>query len=610
MSTSSEIGIVRRMWQQLFGTTHGGERNMSAVFGYPDKLRPENLISLYYRGDIATRIVRAYPKATWRHTPKVRDEAGENRDESDFVAAWEDLIERHGIIRYMERADIVQCQGEFGTLLMGMQDGKPLDQPLTPGSHRLLYLKPYLQAHTQITEWDQDTQSPRFGLPRIYTLNTAASVLGNAPSQGTIRVHHSRIIHIAEHLDQDEVFGAPLLMSIYNRLIDLQKTVGASAENYWLAANRGTAYEIADDMEVDETEKEKIRNQIEEFHDQLRRSLLLKGIKANPISGSIQDGAPIIDNLLTILAGATGIPKRILTGSEQGELASSQDEGNWLARIDERRSNFATPCMIKPFVETMIATGNLPKPKGRSDTNTGWWVEWDEVAGLSETQRAELNERRSNMLRNYTTSPGADLLVPPQEFRTEFLGLEAESEFDLPAFDDLDEEDAEVRDEFERARQNAEPRPLYVCRKVINGEDIVAWAKSQGFVTTLPADQLHVTVTFSRAPVNWMKMGASWSDKPSGQIAVPAGGPRLVEALGDKGAIVLMFSCSELSWRHEDMMREGASWEHSFYQPHITLTYTGHEDLSAVEPYSGPIILGPEIFEDITEDWEQGIAEE
>ena len=151
---------------------------------------------------------------------------------------------------------------------------------------------------------------------------------------------------------------------------------------------------------------------------------------------------------------------------------------------------------------------------------------------------------------------------------------------------------------------DASPRTLYVSRKVTNAKDILDWAKRQGFTETLTADDLHVTVLYSRTPVDWMKMGDNWSDNGKGGLTVPAGGARIVEPLGDKGAVVLLFSSSSLIWRHEDMVRNGASHDYAEYQPHVTISYNaGDLDLSKVEPYRGKIEFGPEIFEELDLDW-------
>jgi hypothetical protein len=168
---------------------------------------------------------------------------------------------------------------------------------------------------------------------------------------------------------------------------------------------------------------------------------------------------------------------------------------------------------------------------------------------------------------------------------------------------------------------DATPRTLYVRRDVINAKEILTWARSQGFgksgAKQLTADDLHVTITFSRTPVDWMKMGSatdfgSYDDK--GELFVPPGGPRMLERLGpEKDAVVLLFSNSQLCWRHEDMVRNGASWDFPEYQPHITIAYDkpdGGMDISKIEPYRGQIVLGPEIFEEVDEGWKTKITSE
>ncbi len=89
------------------------------------------------------------------------------------------------------------------------------------------------------------------------------------------------------------------------------------------------------------------------------------------------------------------------------------------------------------------------------------------------------------------------------------------------------------------ATADAAPRALYVHRDVVNAADIIAWAKGQGFESTLPADDLHVTVTFSRTPVDWMQMGQSWSGE-DGKLRIPPGGVRMMERFGE--ATVLRLS--------------------------------------------------------------------
>lgn len=160
------------------------------------------------------------------------------------------------------------------------------------------------------------------------------------------------------------------------------------------------------------------------------------------------------------------------------------------------------------------------------------------------------------------------------------------------------------------AANDASPRPLYVHRKLLNGGELIDWAKAQGFDVTVPADQLHVTVLYSRAAVDPMAMGEGWSSDPDGGLVIKAGGPRALERFGE-GAVVLQFASWALQSRHDEMVRAGASHDYPEYLPHITLTYQAPEgiDLEAIKPFSGELRFGPEVFEPLDLDWKSKITE-
>jgi hypothetical protein len=157
---------------------------------------------------------------------------------------------------------------------------------------------------------------------------------------------------------------------------------------------------------------------------------------------------------------------------------------------------------------------------------------------------------------------------------------------------------------------DATPRPLYVQRKLLNAADLIAWAKGNGFATTLPASDMHVTVLYSRSPVDPMKMGRDWREDEKGQIIVRPGGPRVIEKLGEN-AVVLRFACPDLDWRHKDMIEAGGSHDWPEFQPHVTISYTAPEgvDIDALKPFNGALRFGPEIFEALDLDWKSKIAE-
>lgn len=162
----------------------------------------------------------------------------------------------------------------------------------------------------------------------------------------------------------------------------------------------------------------------------------------------------------------------------------------------------------------------------------------------------------------------------------------------------------------EKERRQAEfaamdPKPLYVSRRVKpeTAKKLLAWASAAGIPDLYPAADLHVTVLYSKSPVDWFDMGSDSEWSGDADLTIPEGGPRTVEKLGDAGAIVLRFSSNRLKWRHDEMVAKGASHDFDEYAPHVTLALAPEFETEGVEPYTGELRFGPEIFEDIVEDW-------
>ncbi len=149
-----------------------------------------------------------------------------------------------------------------------------------------------------------------------------------------------------------------------------------------------------------------------------------------------------------------------------------------------------------------------------------------------------------------------------------------------------------------------EPRSLYVRRDVLNTEAILSWAKEQGFVSIVPPESLHVTIIYSKTPVDWTKIGDAWALNEDGTHTVKPGGPRSIEQFNQR-ALVLAFADNYLQSRNHFAREAGATSNFPDYIPHITLSYREQPiDLEKIIPYRGEIVLGPEIFEEIKESFD------
>lgn len=109
-------------------------------------------------------------------------------------------------------------------------------------------------------------------------------------------------------------------------------------------------------------------------------------------------------------------------------------------------------------------------------------------------------------------------------------------------------------------------------------------------------EDFHVTLVYSKAAVDWRAV-----DQHVDTVTV-TGGKRSVEMFGDN-ALVLRFESSTLQKQHADLLRAGCSSDYREYKPHITIAYLldadADIDLDSIEPYTGDIVLGPEVFVEI-----------
>lgn len=150
---------------------------------------------------------------------------------------------------------------------------------------------------------------------------------------------------------------------------------------------------------------------------------------------------------------------------------------------------------------------------------------------------------------------------------------------------------------FNPKARAVEPAPMYASYPVENGEDIVAWAEAQGIRDIIPAEKMHITVAYSRDPVDTR-------DLPPARAAAVEDDGRSVQLLGEDGDIVLMVTSPDLMARWATIKDAGASYDYESYRPHITISYGAKDvDISDVEPYDGPIQLGEEEIEDLKTGW-------
>jgi hypothetical protein len=433
-------------------------RKLWQAFGYPNIITAADYWDAYKRNGIANRIVKSYPNACWRDGTTVNDDDGSDMDKdsddySEFAAAWYELQKANKIYHYLERADRMARVGQFSILVMGFADNSRMSTPLV-GEAELRYMNAYAEKSVTITQWDTDPESERFGLPVLYRVQVdnqndpgSKQVTPNA----SFVVHFSRVIHVVENPDDTEIFGEPALRPVWNYVIDLEKVTGSSSETFWLNARGGMSIEAAADAKLTAEGIQAMKEQVEEYENQLRRVIAIQGAKVNAIATTVASPQANAELLFSLISGATGIPQRILFGSERGELASSEDANSWESRVDERRQNHCGPMILIPFINRMIETGNMPEPSG------DWWAVWPEASAASPEKQADIAVKRTNALVAYANS-AADQIVGPTEFRP-WIGLEPVPDAGVIEEDDDEDTLGLGEDEEEEAEEEVVEDP-------------------------------------------------------------------------------------------------------------------------------------------------------
>jgi hypothetical protein len=125
-------------------------RDIDDECGYPKSetgtgvgsFNPDLYRMLYEREAIATRVVQVMPRECWQVTPEVYEDPS-TENVTDFEEAWDELeVNMSGIQSYhrdeiggtiwehLLRADILSGIGHFGIILLGIDDGKNLQDPV------------------------------------------------------------------------------------------------------------------------------------------------------------------------------------------------------------------------------------------------------------------------------------------------------------------------------------------------------------------------------------------------------------------------------------------------------------------------------------------------
>lgn len=405
-SDAPQYTLQRLDFLRRAGKQYSGSRDVYEVAGYELTPDYDDYWSYYDRHPIAGRIVDMPAQTTWRHAPEIVEPDSE--DGTEFTAAFEDLAKRLGLWSRLERVDRLSRIGQYAVLLIGAKDVTNTDDLVRPlgqlsGPDDVAYLAHYSQRAAPIDKWVTDPGDERYGLPELYRIDlsrNAGTGKGRAGfTAGSVLVHASRVVHVAEDPLEDDTFGRPVLRRVLNTVFNDEKVDAASAEAFWQLADKILMLKI--DPDAANVDLDAAHTAMQEIFHDLRRHMGIQGGELSWLSGESPDPTGISETLATKMAAGSSIPKRILFGSERGELASNQDERNYFGMVSERQEHHAEPNVLRVLVDRFVEHGALPRPG-----EDGYEALWPDLYVPTEAEKAERNSATSTTAKNLTPIGG------------------------------------------------------------------------------------------------------------------------------------------------------------------------------------------------------------
>lgn len=399
-------------------TAFGGDRDYNVVLGLPVEISFEQYEIKYRRQDIAKPIITAKPSATWKDDPELRfveDAQTTEAAQEAFLAAWEAMAKRVRLYERLRRADVRAGLGQYSVIVLGLKGRGPWPSPLkrkttataaTAGD--LVYLAVYDEIDAKIEALDLNRESERYNLPDFYDINSAGE---------RVKTHWTRVIHVAEDCEKDDVMGTPRMEGCYNLLEALMKVVHGGAETVWHDMVGTFHADVREGYELTGPDEEKLAAEIDAFLNGLRRVIRTEGIDLEKLPGQVIDPSALFNVAVKLICATTQIPYSILIGSDRGDVGKTEESRQWAAVINERRRQFATP-LVRTIIERLVDYGILPSV----DVDEIELV-WSPIIELSDLERADLAEARGRAVAAISSGSSPDVYISPSEFR-DWLGLE------------------------------------------------------------------------------------------------------------------------------------------------------------------------------------------
>ena len=418
-------------------------RDIDDECGYPKTVTEIQYRTMYDR-EVGRRVVNVYPEETWKQFPMIFEDPDPEAD-TPFEASLDELEQRHHLRHFLQRADELSGVGHYGVILWGLDDGQTLEKPVAGSERweeatgapsarpaapaagnlrRVLFIRVLDESLVTVGSYERDVTNPRYGLPTYYLITLSdpnrqeSGAMVTSPDFTQVRVHWSRITHVADNRKTSEVLGTPRQEPVWNRLCDLRKVMGGSGEMFWRGGFPGISLETQPGIDNAELDLAATREMMQDYMNGLQRYLAMTGMSAKSLAPQIADPTASFDVQIKAICITLGVPYRVFMGIEEGVVSGDQATKAWAGRLANRQNRYVTPMLINPVIQRLMDYGVLaPTAEPR-----GWTVEWPNLMELTALEKAEVAAKRTEAFAKYVGG-GVDVLIPPLEYLTTICGM-------------------------------------------------------------------------------------------------------------------------------------------------------------------------------------------
>lgn len=396
-------------------------------YGYAHALNFEDYYTMYSRLGIANALINMIVDKCWQTDPRICTEEG-THEPNQWERRFNALADRLSLWERLQGLDWRQRIGRYAGLIMFVDDGKPLSEPLMrmPSERSLVDVRPFVEGQLEPVEYDQDQNSPRYGLPITFQVNQQSLGDKNTGMAGlSATVHHSRVIVWAEGADDGTIYGTPTLEPVFNSLVTLERIIGAGGVGYWKAARQSPVMNLAADANLAKLAQmlgtdleglpDAVDEQIQRWQKGYDQALMTQGFDVQALSFNVPSPKDFAANaMMDVAAHPDAAPMTIMIGQQTGRLASDEDQSQWAQTAEARRAKFLDRA-IKATILRFIELGFLP------DTPS-IYVEWESLQEPSPADKLELGKKMAEIIKGLVGT-GVEAPFTAEEIR-EMCGFE------------------------------------------------------------------------------------------------------------------------------------------------------------------------------------------